>query len=549
MRRHIFASCIILLFSFWAIRPLFASGFFPMHDDTQVARVIVMGKALREGQFPVRWVTDLGYGYGYPIFNFYGPLPYYVGGFFYSLGIDALMATKIMFLVGILLAGFFMYIFVESQAGMPAGILSALLYMYAPYHAVQIYVRGAVGEFWALAFLPLLLFGLSSSFRKNFYAWFIGGLGLAGTILSHTLLGYTATFFLVTFLFLYWTIQAMRKNIDSSIFVSHILLVTVGLGLSAFFWLPALGEMHLTNVSAQIGSTADFHDHFVCLSQLWDSSWGFGGSVPGCIDGLSFRIGKLLLMLGFASFGLWLFKRKKVSIDFGIITGAIVSLLSFFFMLPISEKLWEIFPFFSYLQYPWRFLTFEILGLSILGGLSLAYIKRLQWLLLFCLIPLIVFIYGKLFVPQYIYNVSSSSFEKLTYLRFDASKISDEYLPPRVQRPQTPTDIVFDTIPRQEGITADIERDTDGYLKAFITAEGDRTVSIKKAFFPGWEYYVNGKKVLPRIEGGLPLISVPAGTNVVELVFANTPIRSIANAISVITIFSLLFIYGKKTIS
>ena len=99
MKRHIFSLIVLLLLSFGAIRPLLAKGFFPMHDDTQVGRVIVMGKALRNGQFPVRWVSDLGYGYGYPLFNYYGPLPYYVGGFLYALGLPAVEATKVIFLI------------------------------------------------------------------------------------------------------------------------------------------------------------------------------------------------------------------------------------------------------------------------------------------------------------------------------------------------------------------------------------------------------------------------------------------------------------------
>src|SRR5258706_6997293 len=87
---------IVLLLSFWAIRPLLNSGFFPMHDDTQVARVFEMKKSLNDGMFPVRWVADLGYGYGYPIFNFYAPFAYYLGGFLNLVGLNALAATKLM---------------------------------------------------------------------------------------------------------------------------------------------------------------------------------------------------------------------------------------------------------------------------------------------------------------------------------------------------------------------------------------------------------------------------------------------------------------------
>src|SRR5436189_5911868 len=100
---------VIIIFSFWAIKPLFMPGFFPMHDDVQVVRVFEMGRALKDGMFPVRWVNDLGYGYGYPIFNFYAPLAYYIGGFFIAFTHDALLATKITMMVGILFAGISMY--------------------------------------------------------------------------------------------------------------------------------------------------------------------------------------------------------------------------------------------------------------------------------------------------------------------------------------------------------------------------------------------------------------------------------------------------------
>ena len=88
-----------------------------MHDDAQVARVIVMAHALRHGQFPVRIVADLGYGYGYPIFNFYGPLPYYIGGILHVLGIDSLTATKIMIGIGVVIGSLSMYVLSSSIFG------------------------------------------------------------------------------------------------------------------------------------------------------------------------------------------------------------------------------------------------------------------------------------------------------------------------------------------------------------------------------------------------------------------------------------------------
>src|SRR5947207_15947771 len=98
----------VLILSYWAIKPLFISGFFPIHDDTQVARVFEMNKSLADGMFPVRWVSDLGYGYGYLIFNYYAPLAYYVGGFL-AFFFDCLITLKILMVLGIMLAGVFSY--------------------------------------------------------------------------------------------------------------------------------------------------------------------------------------------------------------------------------------------------------------------------------------------------------------------------------------------------------------------------------------------------------------------------------------------------------
>jgi len=51
-------------------------------------------------------VQDLGFNYGYPMFNFYAPFAYYLGAFFNLLGANVLLATKIMMVLGVMLASF-----------------------------------------------------------------------------------------------------------------------------------------------------------------------------------------------------------------------------------------------------------------------------------------------------------------------------------------------------------------------------------------------------------------------------------------------------------
>lgn len=545
-----FASLILIL-SYWSYKPLLASGFFSMHDDTQVSRVVVMGKALLNGQFPVRWVTDLGYGYGYPLFNFYGPLPYYVGGSLYALGMDSITSTKAMFILGIVLAGIFMYIVSSSLFDAPVGFVTAILYVYAPYHAVQIYVRGAVGEFWVLVFLPLLFYGMyqSVSGTKQPYATLFGGIGLSGIILSHTIFGYVSMIFLMVGLFLYCVYVFFQRAFTWHRITPVLYVLVIGLGLSAFFWLPAFAEKGFTSVSGQIGASADYRSHFICLRQLWDSSWGYGGSIPGCVDGMSFKIGKFHLTLSILALLLFVFKRKKDhSRQMIMIIILVVTFVSLFFTLSWSHFLWEIIPGFAYVQYPWRFLTIVIFGTSLLGGSSVYFLikGRWRWFITLLLVPTIIIVYTKVFQPQYIYQKNPAEFENRESLRWQVSKISDEYLPPSVPRPQSAQNIITNRWKFFSNVDVETQLETDTYARYILTSARDVLVQINLAHFPGWRYLVNGKEVHPLIVSGVPHFILPTGRNVIELEFANTFIRALGNIISIATIIFLVVIYGKK---
>lgn len=548
MKHHVLFIFLIFVLGYWSVAALTKNGYFPVHDDTQTGRVVAMGRALRNGQFPVRWVSDLGYGYGYPIFNFYGPLPYYFGGFLYALGIPVIPATKLMFGAGLMMSAIAMYALMSRWGRLP-GLVGGLFYLYAPYHAVDAYVRGAVGEYWAMAFLPLVLLGVIFLLTHRFKIGItVGAIGMAGVILSHTILGYITVAGGITGLLL-WSVMAMRSKAARPMIIPFVLLIAGGLGFSAFFWLPAMSEMHFTNVGGQIGGAADFRLHFVCIEQLWNSQWGFGGSAPGCADGISFMLGKLHVIAAAIAFILLIIDRGKTGV--GGFNFILITILSLFFLLPVSGVFWERFPFFSYIQYPWRFLTFTVFGLSALAGMGVARLKHsiIRSVYACTLILILLMTYQKYFHPQYTYAVKSSAFETEEDLKFRVSSISDEYLPPDVPRPTDTTGIVRDTIGGSERLSVHAERETEIYSRIALLPKEDMTVRVNRAYFPGWEYVVNGTRVSPEVKDGLPYIRVPGEPTIVEFSFRNTPVRTFANAISVLAVIVFVLIYGKKTIS
>ncbi len=552
---------LLLIFSFYSIIPLVGSTYFPMHDDTQVARVIAMATSLRDGMFPVRWVDVLGYGYGYPIFNFYAPLAYYVGGIFLLLGLPAITATKVMFGIGMLIAGVSMYLLAKTLWREEAGLLSALLYLYAPYHAVNLYVRGAIGELWAYGFIPLVFFGfyklfnsLQSEDKRNIWYWIgISGFAYAALILSHNLTALIVTPFLLLLL-IFWIVVLQRKHIQ---FVQLIYAFCFGLLFSAFYWLPALLELPYTNVTSILGGGSDPKDHFVCLSQLWTSNWGFAGSASGCIDGMSFMIGKIHIILALSSFFIALFWQKGIKRSVYVLLF-IGLFLSVFLMLSISQSLWESVPLMMYLQFPWRYLTMASFFSSLLsGGILSIFLSRLnlnyfQKVILGVSVGLmIIFIFGKFFVPQYKIN-DLTHYSNIDFIKWNVSKISDEYLPPDFKKPKNKSDLPQNILDFVRGSgSAHIDKETTTDLIASIVVIDDAIIRIQKAYFPAWRIRVNGEEKIPQIKNGVYYLALSPGNYRMEMSFVQTPIEKLANSLSLIGIFTFVagIIYAHKKTS
>ncbi|MCL4417447.1 MAG: glycosyltransferase family 39 protein [Actinobacteria bacterium] len=544
---------LILVFSFFAFKPLISQGFFPIHDDTQVARTFEMTKALKDGMFPVRWSQDLGYGFGYPIFNFYNPLPYYVSGLISLFGFDALSATKLMVILAIVLSGFSMYLLSKEFFGKKGALFSSLLYVLAPFHAVEVYVRGDFAENFAYAFIPLLFYGLLK-IHKN-YSWkyvIITAISYAGVILSHNLTAMMVSLFVVFFI-AYLLVRERKDFFKNLIRFSPGLFI--GVLISAFYWLPAIFEMKYTDVLSQIGGGANFRDHFVCLTQLWISQWGYGGSVKGCIDGFSFMIGKYHIFLSVLMFFVsivFVFSKKYLKIPskekeifYFIIFLFLSFLLSIFFMLNISQPVWEIIKPMEFFQYPWRFLIMASFFASFIGG-SLFFVlekliqdKNKYHLLVFFAFIFMIFVSLKFFVPQEILSKNSKDYTSKHALNWEASKISDEYLPKSFIVPQSEYQIPDITNLITPEISIRILQRKTQYTKLEVNIRSVGDYILPLSYFPAWQAKIDGKE--EKLKQGLrgSIISLPKGKHILELSFVQTPIEKLGNLISVAGILLL----------
>jgi hypothetical protein len=534
---------LVILLSLGTIWPLFHPGLFPVHDDTQVARVLTMGKALHDGMLPVRWVDYLGYNLGYPIFNFYAPLAYYVGGIFTLFGFSALVSTKVMMALGMALAGVSMYLLANSLFGKKAGLLAAIFYLYAPYHALNLYVRGAIGELWAYGFLPLPFFGLWGIYKtRKFRYVIVTALSLAGVIISHNLTAMMVVpFVLLSIVGL--SIASWKKKEFSSLYL-FIMSLLLGLLLSSFYAVPALLEMHYTNVTSVLGGGSNPLDHFVCLGQLWQSMWGYGGSTPGCVDGMSFMLGKVhvLFVLAGVLVGIYFLIKKRYQDFFVLLFCYVVLILSIFMMLDSSSLLWKSIPQLAFIQFPWRFLSIASLSVALIVGEVIGASGRVRpfiTLLMTLFFSIIcIFYYGKYFTPQS-FEKDSAKYSDSSQISWNISKISDEYLPKEVKKPTSKNGVPTSLI---EPVTGEIhiqtvnER-TQNKKVSLISSGG--VVRINLAYFPAWQFRVDNQIIKPKIVNGIYEFTLGKGAHSVEASFIQTPLETLAD---ILTIVGLSFI-------
>jgi len=545
-----------LLLSFIAIIPFFHKGFFTFHDNIQVQRVFEMTKALADGMFPVRWSLDLGYGYGYPLFNFYAPFAYYIGSVFNILGFDSLIATKIMIALAIVLSGLSMFAFVKEMFGKKAAFLASIFYVFAPYHALDIYVRGDVAEVWAYVFIPLVFYAIYKQFKsQNAINIIIGALAYAGLILSHNLTALMVTPFILIFTIV---LSFLKKEKKSSILLFTPLIL--GTILSAFYWIPVFMEMGFTNVISQVGGGAEYKDHFVCLYQLWTSPWGFGGSAPGCIDGLSFMIGKIHLIFAFISliiFFIGLKLRKVNREDIILFSFFVVSFfVSVFFTLDYSKFIWQALHPMAFFQYPWRFLIIASFFISVIAASSIYFLeilfKKVEFIWFFVLIVLIsisIIIFNqKFFVPQELINVNNNDYTNKVALSWSASEISSEYMPKGFQKPTIISKLAdFNSLSTNNISIKVIQRKTqETELEINVVKKGSYIFPI--AFFPSWKAYLDSREIsLSENTKGVEL-NLPTGVHILKFVYRQTIVELVSDLISFAGILIIIIVIIKNRI-
>ncbi len=562
LKKNIFLFLTVAV-TFFAIWALLNPGFFPIHDDEQIARLFELNLALESGHIPPRISQNLGFGYGYPFFNFYPSFAYYFAEIFVLFGFSFITSTKLMIASGFILSASFMYLFSRRFLGELGGFISAVLYTYAPYHSVDVYVRGALAEFFGFVFVPALFWAIERVSRNQTLGntAILGFIG-AGLILSHNLIAMmTIPPVLLFFLYLLFTTKN-KKEFALSVFLGAVL----GLLLSSYFWIPAIIENKYTMVDLLTRELASYSLHFVSLRQFINSPWGYGGSILGPLDGFSLEVGKIHLILIVISLVLVSFyKLRKKAIDNIYFVFLAMFVFSIFIQSYYSKIIWDSIPPLSYIQFPWRFMMFTGFSGAFLGGFifSLKFNKKLKSVLAAAVLIAIVIFYVPLFRPSsFLTDAKDRDYIARDIIRWDTSIKAFEYVPLGIATKtsdigNTVVDITQDEIakeaatPISENLKIKVLDDKPHYKKMEVLSGSFGKLQINTYSFPGWKVFIDGREIRYNDENKLRLIEadVPKGSKLVDVRFTNTNVRLAANLLTIfgiLLLFIMLFKFSKK---
>lgn len=527
---------IVLCFAFIASFPLLHSGLPPTHDgEYHVIRFYEFDKTLRAGDWYPRWAADLNNGYGVPLFNYVYPLPNYVASFLHMFGVSFIDGLKLNMFLATIIGSICMYLWVKIFWGEMGGIVSSVFYTFAPYHFVDIYVRGSVGEVWALAFFPAFLWCVTEFFkeRKDRYK-ILSGMFLALIVFSHNILALMFFLFILSYMGLF---VCMGKN-KKYLILNCLYVILLGLGLSSIFWIPAIFEMkYVTGLQIY-----DIENNFPQLYQLLIPSWGSGFSNGNLQNQMSPQIGiaNIVVLLGsLITLYIFLKRRQKdnlhITLFFFIWSIAVLLLIT-----PNSLLIWEHIPFMNYIQFPWRFLSLEILFLGFLAGSMVAIWKNKIYIIIIIFLP-IAFGIGYASPPYYfnrndMYYISRSNFIDGT--NSPGNSFNTIWFDRNLKKQKEKI-----TITNGQIITALIRPTLYQYA---ISSTSGSQVTVNTAYFPGWNVFIDTKMVnISAKNRGLIAFNVPSGYHKITVQFRNTLIQMFATILSFI---SILFVFIKSAL-
>ena len=493
---HLFLFSLAMLI----VLPMFSVSWPATHDMFRYpALSYAFRDAFTNGFYFPRWLPDFCGGYGYPSFVFYQPGLFYLVLFFQLFTGSILLAYKIAFLFIFYISFLGVYkLSGEFTKDIPTRFFAVLLFALTPYLYVDFYVRGDLSELASMLITPWPLYFFIKATKgtdllKVVVYTFITSICLAAMVYTHPLpcVFYFPMFCVFALALCY---NEKRTRVIAILKITSISLISAVI-MSAPYWLNAYFMKQFVHAERALTGYFLPKYHFVYPSQLFSNFWGFGASLSGLNDEMSFQLGAVHFIVATAGV-IFAYKNKRILIIY------VFYLFLIMMMTPVSYFLWESVPVIAMLQFPWRLLS-VIAIMQVICGMGMIdwKIKKLYLYSIYAVIILFsLYWYHEQFEVKSISETEMNNFSQYTAFaqnNFITATSGNEFLPItatdiKKARGEAPLLQVSHTTCK---VTPDPNSDKY-YLKYTISTKQPINIRINQYYFPGWRIFISGERVL-----------------------------------------------------
>ncbi|WP_455615418.1 hypothetical protein [Eisenbergiella sp.] len=336
-------------------------------------RIEGLKDGLLSGAFPVKIQPTWLNGNGYPVSILYPDLFLYIPACLRILGCSLQTVYKIyIILINGATVGFSYWSFRQMSGRRAWGLLGSFVYTLSMYRLTNVYTRAAVGEYTAMAFMPLILCAMYKIYKedtesKDFqHNWLLLAFALTGIIQSHIISVEMVGIFIILICIIFW-----KKTFDTKRLLVLIKSLMGTILLNMWFLVPFLDyyKEDLVVLSAKSGIQM-IQDKGVYLPQLFSLVYQpmGSGSQTGMWKEMPMTIGiGGTLVLAACVWDLLIKGRKldkEVMISLGVTILSIFLTLIYFPYDFIIRNIPFVGKLLSNIQFPFRFLALSALFLA-----------------------------------------------------------------------------------------------------------------------------------------------------------------------------------------
>lgn len=536
-RRRTLAAGALAVVAALALHALFHGRLVDGHDSMGYPpRITEFQRALADGQIPPLWAADLGAGHGQPLFEFAPPLLYLAASPLRAAGCGIAVSIQIGLALLVAFGAIAVYRLARrGRASRIAALGAASVWLFAPYLSLDLFVRAAFSEAAAMAVAPIALLGLLRALDDPTASRIL----LAASGVALIVLGHNG----VALLMLPALGLVVIGRRSGRCLLDGAAVLTLGLGLSTFVWLPALIEQRFVKTTVLREGFLLWSVHAISPIQLLRGKWLYGYSVAGPNDGMSFAIGLPLLLLAALGF-LRTWRSKGPPERFEAVSFAVIALLGAWLATETSAVVWSHVETIRYLTHPWRTLLLPATFLPLLTAPAFDWLKSRARFLAPAAIAFVVLVnFGHTPAKGYI-SVNDVSFSPDSIARNGVNTSTYEEYEPRWVEHRPPYSA--EPLHSSAGQRLDLRDVRLGSARQEMVTilESPTDVETAAFFYPGWTVAIDGHaaSILPVPGRGTMTFPMPAGTHRVVLALRPTPLRRMANLLSIAALAGALLV-------